>query len=364
MTFPIQMQVRLAHLSIRSPFTHKAKSSQALSGAIQLLSQAPHLLARAQAFEQKFGHRAPPCACFPRPRVQLSGAPAGKGLTKNPKSWPKGSIRTAGGYTIVAHGARNAWSIYAPGQKPTDNAHTHIWGDPHVNEKDGTNWDFTKSSNFVLPDGTRIHAKTTSETGASISKALTITNGADRVNISGIDINQPKVGEIKQDGYEWRAEHTAKNRGVDTYRLGGDKKYVHWFKERHGRIQGRVDGSSYNAKTQQYEQHLYKKTPYWVSKELRPALGSPAWGNQLRAQVADVAGLTGNRPFAKTVGSFLFADHFLSQNALTSPWGGLPMAFPDWANTVSALHGCGCVLSRHEKLADVAKLGILSYLNS
>src|SRR5690606_19714641 len=92
--------------------------------------------------------------CIPSPGIAHSGASAGKVLTKDPAGWPQGSVQTAGGYTIVPEGKDAAWSVYAPGQKPGDKPNTRIWGDPHVDEKDGTRWDFTKNSDFVLPDGT------------------------------------------------------------------------------------------------------------------------------------------------------------------------------------------------------------------
>ena len=112
-----------------------------------------------------------PSSYMPLPNIQFSGAPAGQGLNKNPGGgWPENSIQTAGGYTIVPEG-NASWKIFDKGAKPGDAAMTHVWGDPHVNEKDGTRWDFTKDSNFRLPDGTTIAVHTSSETGQSVTTA-------------------------------------------------------------------------------------------------------------------------------------------------------------------------------------------------
>ncbi|HRC88053.1 MAG TPA: DUF1521 domain-containing protein, partial [Thermoanaerobaculia bacterium] len=160
---------------------------------------------------QNVFHHGCGCSCdpdlntLPAPDPMFSSAPAGKGLETSPEGWPPGAVKTAGGYVIVAEGSCN-WSIYAPGQKCGDTPMTRVHGDPHVSEKDGTRWDFTKDSDFVLPDGTRIFCNTSSETGQSVTTGLTITNGADRVEISGVN-GHPQVGEVTRDGYEWRAAH-------------------------------------------------------------------------------------------------------------------------------------------------------------
>jgi hypothetical protein len=137
------------------------------------------------------------CACtpdlgiLPFPDLSLSGAPAGQGLETGPAGWPPGSVKTAGGYVIVPEGKDCAWSVYGPDQCPGDKPLTRIWGDPHVSENDGDRWDFTKDSDFVLPDGTRIHCNTSSETGQSVSTGLTIVNGQDRVDITGLNSHCP-----------------------------------------------------------------------------------------------------------------------------------------------------------------------------
>src|SRR5688572_18166005 len=65
----------------------------------------------------------PPPAPCPPPALQCAGPPPGRGLTKNVAGWPKGTIRTAGGYHVVPEGRSN-WSIFAPGQRPGQKAHT------------------------------------------------------------------------------------------------------------------------------------------------------------------------------------------------------------------------------------------------
>jgi len=274
----------------------------------------------------------------PRPSLDHCAAPAGKGLTMAPEGFPKNAIRTAGGYTIVPTGSQNSWHVYAPGQKWGETPMTNVWGDPHVNESDGTRWDFTKNSDFRLPDGTLIKVDTTAQTGASVTKGLTIVNGADRVSVSGIDANQPKVSAISHDGYAWRAEHVDANPGRDTYVLGGSKQDVRWYKETNGHIQGLVTGSK--TVNGSYEAILDRKTGYSVSDELKTDPFTPAWGNAFRSYVAD---LLGRLPLSQGVqdlaAAYLNVDH--QQGAwASSGWGGfggLGHTFPTWGGVSSAL---------------------------
>ncbi len=267
--------------------------------------------------------------CVPPPQPEFSGAPAGKGLTKNPTGFPAGSVRTAGGYTVVPEGKSAAWSIYAPGQKHGEKANTRIWGDPHVDEKDGTRWDFTKSSDFTLPDGTRLALKTTAETGRSVSKDLMITNGSDRVAINGLNTGCPKTGAVSNDGYEWRAQHMGSNPNRDTFRLGGDQKNVQWFKESGGKDQGLITGASYNGR--EYVQTTDKSKKYCVDQNMRPQFGSAAWGNQLRTEILDYAAqMPGMTPQGRQyLAQFLSADHQMSQLGWAGGFGcgGLPSYF-------------------------------------
>jgi hypothetical protein len=271
-----------------------------------------------------------PCGCLPRPRVGLSGAPAGRGLAKDPEGFPAGAVRTAGGYTVVPEG-NTAWRIYSPGQRHSDKANTRVWGDPHVDEKDGTRWDFTRSSDFVLPDGTRIFAQTTSETGQSITKALTITNGADRIAIDGIN-GSPSTGAITHDGYEWRAQHLSTGSDRDTFRLGGDDDAVSWFKERAGQQLGEVTGARYDGAGKQYVQNLDYSKPYWASGALRPALGSPAWGNALRGQLTDVLSGQMDPWSADLFAGSVHRDHLRNQT-----FGGLLGLFDGYGSVFGAL---------------------------
>lgn len=245
---------------------------------------------------------APGTGCLQAPSLDMCGAPAGKGLQTNPEGWPQGSVRTAGGYTIVPEGKDAAWSVFGPDQKAGDKPMTRVWGDPHVDEKDGTRWDFTKDSSFRLPDGTMIAVDTTSETGQSVSKGLTIVNGADRVNIAGIDQNKPQFVDdagkpvsaqsaVTRDGYEFRNQLIADNPCRDTFVLGGDgDKNVSWFRERGGEIEGLITGSKSNVDGKgSYDQVVDRGQKFHVCPNLLPPVGSAAWGNALRSELVDVA---------------------------------------------------------------------------
>lgn len=229
----------------------------------------------------------PQCGCIPTPSVNYSGAPAGQGLTKN----EDGSITTAGGYRIHATGQQQEWKIYGPNGDEL----TRVWGDPHVDEADGTKWDFTKSSDFVLPDGTRIHAKTnydeTSGTSQSVTTGLEITNGADRASIEGVNTGKPEVC-MHHDAYQWRAQHLASDPNRDSFHLAGTgKDNVQWVRERNGRMDGVIqDGRGHKVDAGDhkiYDQKVDACEEVCLAPHMRPAVGSAAWGNMVRGQMND-----------------------------------------------------------------------------
>lgn len=239
---------------------------------------------------------APGAGCLPPPSADLQSAPAGKGLQTNPPGWPQGSVRTAGGYTVVPEGKDAAWRIYGPNQAPSDKPLSRIWGDPHVDEADGQRWDFTKSSNFRLPDGTLIDVKTTSETGQSVTQSLNIVNGSDRVSIDGINHNRPQLSAVSRDGFQYRANVMSQDR--DTFVLGGTNRHdggndrVQWARERNGQIEGVIGGTINNIDGRgSYGQRIDAHRTFQVDPSLRPdpAVNPGAWGNQLRGEVVDAA---------------------------------------------------------------------------
>ncbi|MEN9796477.1 MAG: hypothetical protein RL653_173 [Pseudomonadota bacterium] len=227
------------------------------------------------------------------PSQDQAAASAGQGLEKNPEGWPEGSVRTAGGYTIVPEGKDAAFKIYGPNQSPSDEAMTRVWGDPHVSEKDGTKWDFTKDSNFRLPDGTVISVDTTSQTGQSVSQKLDIVNGDDHVAINGINTDKPSVGDIQAGGQAW-LDKNAKGR-VD-FRLGdtGSADDVKWFREKNGEVEGLITGAKQDAE-KTYDQVLDtnqkdvggtgQAAEGAVGGE-RPAFGSDDWKNQFEGMLS------------------------------------------------------------------------------
>jgi hypothetical protein len=304
---------------------------------------------------------------LPTPRIGQSGAPAGEGLrVGSGDGWPEGTVTTAGGYRIVAEGNTN-WSVYAPGQNHGDTPHTRVWGDPHVTEKDGTRWDFTKDSDFVLPDGTRIFADTDYDAargnGQSVTRRLVITNGQDRVEVDNVDQGRPNVGQPTPDAYEWRALHLT-NPGAngsskygqsegehDSFHLTGDRENVHWVRERDGQMDGVVKGSrQVNAGGHNiYEQEIDPTINPTTARELRPPIGSRAWGNQIRSQLNDAQAKFYGQLFGQDIGALgalgnaygIHADHINGQfRADMMDWmfGGLPGYFNNYGGPFSALY--------------------------
>lgn len=296
-----------------------------------------------------FERMVPGCGCLPSPEVGLSGAPAGKGLTQN----PDGSITTAGGYRVVPEGQQAAWKIFGP----EGNELTRVWGDPHVYEADGTKWDFTKSSDFVLPDGTRIHAQTSYDpskgNGYSVTTGLEIMNGADRASISGIDTNRPQT-TMHQDAYAFRAMHLASDPNRDSFHLAGDgRQNIHWIRERNGQMEGVVKhapGKTIDAGGHKiFEQDVDRTLMASVAPHMQPPFGSRAWGNMMRSQLNDAQakawgqalGPMGAFPalqnaFAIHAGHINGAFQADMRELMFGGWGG---CFPNYNSPMSALHG-------------------------
>jgi hypothetical protein len=273
----------------------------------------------------RFNDTVPHAGCLPSPSPDLSGAPAGRGLRTGEQGWPENTVTTAGGYRIVVEGGTN-WNIYAPGQNPGDKPHTRVWGDPHVDEKDGTRWDFTGTkgldgqigNDFVLPDGTRIFARTSSDQGHSVTTGLTIANGADLVEVNGVD-GKPTVGQVRPEGYEWRAQHVAAAGDRASFYLRGDNEHVHWARERHGQNEGIITGA--RDVNGSYDQVVDPTLQASVAPELRPPPGSRAWGNAIRSQLDDAQAHWWTNNFGPQVGVWqatqgaygIHADHIEGQ---------------------------------------------------
>lgn len=276
---------------------------------------------------------------IPSPSLALSGTPAGQGLAVeaqgNDGNWPDGTVTTAGGYHVVANGG-GTWSIYGPDDAYGETPHTQISGDPHVTEEDGTLWDFTRGSDFVLPDGTRIFAQTSAEDGQSVTTGLTIVNGADRVEISGVD-GTPVAGSVTEDGYEWRGGHVGENPDRDSFYLAGDDDHVQWVRERNGVLDGVVTGTVGGAHQSLadgatwYDQTVDATEFAYVDPSMRPEWGSEAWGNLIRSQIDDqFASLGLGEDLSRLFGLSMHFDHALAEQfqafaflgGAWNPWGG------------------------------------------
>ena len=236
----------------------------------------------------------PCCGCIPSPDIGLSGPPAAKGVEQiGPNQW-----KTAGGYVITAEGRQSAWNIKGPDGQDI----TRVWGDPHVNEADGTRWDFTKNSDFVLPDGTRIEAITSYDpskgNGFSVTTGLNIMNGQDRVEVKGINTGSP-TSEHHLDAYEYRALSLTTNPNKDAFHLSGDGDTIHWIRERDGQMDGVVTGKKFvdAGGHRIYDQIVDPNQATAVAPHMRPAPGSPAYTNMLYAYMND--------EFAQTAGQLM-----------------------------------------------------------
>jgi hypothetical protein len=104
------------------------------------------------------------------------------------------NVKTEDGYTVIFEGQQQSWKIIMP-----DGKETRIWGDPHVEESDGDKWDFKKQSSFVFGNNKITIETTPASNGETVTKAVTIYNGKDRLTMNNIDIDKPNFVAWKVD---------------------------------------------------------------------------------------------------------------------------------------------------------------------
>lgn len=105
------------------------------------------------------------------------------------------TVRTADGYLVRAEGKDHAWSITGP-----DGMTTRIWGDPHVTESDGDAWDFKNRGTFFFGKNKITVEVVPYGNGQTISSAITLYSGDERVTIKGLDANKPIITAVSHDG--------------------------------------------------------------------------------------------------------------------------------------------------------------------
>jgi hypothetical protein len=226
------------------------------------------------------------------------------GLIQSGKEPPK--FVTPGGYTVEAEKGSNAWKITTPEGKTS-----RIWGDPHVNESDGGKWDFKKGMSFVLPDGTKITAKTTEPraNGYTVTQSIDIMNGNERATISGIDKNQPQSEGVKAD--RWATD--ARVPDGDYAVMGGDGD--DWFL--HGR--GEIVGSSKQGEVLHTKQGPGEGITDKAKAAMQeaPSFGSPQFMQQIMQQL--LQRMMSPIPFGQFGGSSPF-----NPGGMTPPSGPQP----------------------------------------
>lgn len=105
------------------------------------------------------------------------------------------TVRTADGYLVRAEGKDHSWSITGP-----DGMMTRIWGDPHVSESDGGAWDFKNRGTFFFGKNKVTVEVVPFGNGQTISSAITLYSGDERVTIKGLDANKPIITAVSHDG--------------------------------------------------------------------------------------------------------------------------------------------------------------------
>ncbi len=86
---------------------------------------------------------------------------------------------TPGGYRVVYQPGKHEVKIISP-----DGKVTKIWGDPHVNEADGSRWQWkNKTATFVLPDGTKVTMQADGPKGVVRSVDIYTSDKSDHVHM-------------------------------------------------------------------------------------------------------------------------------------------------------------------------------------
>ncbi len=113
-------------------------------------------------------------------------------------------VMSQGGYTIEMKGHE----VIVYDRKGTQI--TRIWGDPHVNEKNGgDNWHFGNDSTFILPDGTKLCLDTKEiKPGIFVTVGVDVLAGSERYHYGEGD----KAG-MTRDALAWDEEHADKKAG-------------------------------------------------------------------------------------------------------------------------------------------------------
>ncbi|WP_284178527.1 DUF1521 domain-containing protein [Rhabdaerophilum sp. SD176] len=118
----------------------------------------------------------------------------------------KAEIKLGDRYTIALDENGSRWIL----TDNCDQSQTRVWGDPHVDVgNDGKNdWDFKKDATFQLEDGTKITVGTTpwGNSGQTLSSSLTITNGDNAIQVSGLGWDSDGKNNLKvEQSYDGKA---------------------------------------------------------------------------------------------------------------------------------------------------------------
>jgi hypothetical protein len=113
------------------------------------------------------------------------------------------TIKLDNGYELKFDNERQSWHI-----TDAEGNSVNIWGDPHVAENDGGRWDFKQDSTFVLDDGTKITVHTRpSGNGQTVTDSVTITQGDQAIEVTGVADNNVRISEVMNNGREIDAAH-------------------------------------------------------------------------------------------------------------------------------------------------------------
>jgi hypothetical protein len=145
------------------------------------------------------------------------------------QQYPSGGTVKKNENGSVDYTSRGGWKVNVNGTTitltdPSGEKTTKIWGDPHVKEADGSNWDWSsKTATFLLPDGTKITMNADSPNG--VVKNTSIYEGGQQVQIN----NANNTFEASYDPLKTYQADAAQADGktYTTQNLGNDWKQIY-----------------------------------------------------------------------------------------------------------------------------------------
>lgn len=281
----------------------------------------------------------PAAASVPSPANSRRFAPAGRGIVTDRSD---NVIETTDGYRFEFDG--NQVKIDWPGRTGDGVGETTFVGN-NAFEADGTQWK-AQDGNFVLPNGAMFTLDFDDD--GKINN-FTLVHGDSRVDVSGIGDGKPRIGNVRDGGYDFRMQRVESGVNGPTYRMGGTNdgystRDIQWNVEQYGYDLGAASSGGIDP-----------FAGYVVDPNLRPPFGTEDYERMIRAEIEDVRSvISGNAQAAGASDAYgdQIADYMLGSSGTydryanelqesyvsrNGAFAGLPNVYGDFNQAMMAL---------------------------